>query len=165
MISTAYAKAHLRVELDDEDDLIDTLIESATSYIERRTGWTLTAPTEVEWHTVGCGNDTLWLHQPPANPGDLTVTATVDDTEVTAFEVRDRRVVRTDGVWVFGVKYRIDAEFGFATGAAPADLRQACALLVAGWYEHREAWATGAITVDHKHSVDQLLGGYERIRV
>lgn len=162
MISLDYAKAHLRTETDEEDGLIEEMVGSATRYIERRTGWMLGSPREVTRHLIGFGTRTLWLHQPPLDPEAVTV-ADGDDV-IEDFAVRGARLVRTDGVWRRGVEYTVTAEFGFATGEAPPDMRQACALVVAGWHRDREGWVSGTIVSDHKHSIDRLLGAYERIR-
>lgn len=135
------------------------LIGAATGYVERRTGWHLGEPQEFTAHLCGQGTGTLWLPQPP-----VAGTVEIEDVEEESYEVRGARIVRLDDVWEFGRTYEVTYEAGYVTGTGPADLRQAVRLLVAGWYRNREAWATGTIVMDHKHTVDELVGTYERVR-
>ena len=165
MITMADAKLNIRVEgaVTFDDDLIQRLVDSATAYLERRTGWNLGPVDTVTATMCGEGSRILWLSQPPV--AGSVVVEDADGEPVEDFEVRGSRLVRTDGVWVYGKDYAVTYEAGFAPGEGPADLQQATRLLVAGWYEHREAWVSGTIVADHKHSVDQIAGSYERVRV
>lgn len=165
MITLADAKLNIRVSEDVvfEDALISDLIASATRYLERRTGWYL-GPVETSTVVLcGSGTRTLWLPQPP-----VAASVLIEDAEgeaVDDFEVRGNRLVRTDGVWAYGEDYVVTYDAGFAPGEGPADLLQATRLVVAGWFENREAWATGTIAVDHKQGVDRIVGAYERVRM
>ena len=165
MITLADAKLNIRVDDDVtfEDALVASLIDSATAYLERRTGWHLGPVETLTAHICGAGTRTLWLSQPP-----VAESVSVEDPSgdaVEDFEVRGSRLIRTGGVWGYGEEYVIEYDAGFAAGTGPADLQQATRLLVAGWFEHREAWATGTVVMDHKQSVDQIAGRYERVRV
>jgi hypothetical protein len=163
VITTADAKLNVRVEAGVwfEDDLIEALVKSATAYLERRTGWHLGPVETMTAHICGEGTRTLWLPQPPL-AGSVEVED--DDGEAVDVEVRGSKVVRTDGVWHRGVDYTLIYDAGYAEGTGPADLMQATRLLVAGWFENREAWATGTIVTEHKHAVDAIVGRYERVR-
>ena len=165
MITLADAKLNIRVDsgVTFEDDLIQRLVDSATAYLERRTGWHLGRVETLTAHVCGQGTRTLWLPQPPFD-GSVSVEDSSGDP-VEDVEVRGSRLIRTDGVWRYGEEYTVIYDAGFEPGEGPADLMQATRLLVAGWYEHREAWVAGTIVSDHKQSVDQILGHYERVRV
>ena len=163
MITLTDAKLNIRVsdEATFEDDLIADLVSSATAYLERRIGWHLgPVATRTAW-VYGNGTRTIWLPQPPLLDS-VEIEDLVEDED---FGVRGARLIRLDGVWRYGQEYTITYEAGFATGEGPPDLLQAVRLIVAGWYEHREAWASGTITADHKQGVDRLVGAYERVRV
>ena len=164
MITLADAKLNIRLadDQDWDDALIERMIDGATAYLERRTGWRLSEVGEVTEWLCGDGTRTLWLRQPVE-----AVTVDLDGTEVDpdTYAVRGSRLVRSGEVWRQGAEYAVTYDAGFAAGDGPPDLQQAVRLIVAGWYEHREAWATGTIVADHKHSVDKIVGAYERVRV
>jgi hypothetical protein len=164
VITLADAKLNIRVDegVTFEDSLIGDLVESATAYMERRIGWHLGPLETITVIICGDGTRTLWLAQPPVV--DTVSVEDADGEEVEDWEVRGSKLIRTDGGWCYGVEYTITYDAGFAPGSGPPDLLQATRLLVAGWYEHREAWATGTLVQAHKHSVDSILGRYERVR-
>ena len=165
MITLTDAKLNLRSvpDVTFEDDLVESLIASATAYLERRTGWHLGPVDTITAWLCGTGSRVMWLPQPP-----IAETVTIEDDEgeaVEDFEVSGSRLVRSDSVWHYGTDYVVAYNAGFDPGEGPADLLQATRLLVAGWYEDREAWATGTIVAEHKHSVTSIAGRYERVRV
>ena len=165
MITLADAKLNIRSvpDVTFEDDLIQRLVDSATAYLERRTGWHLGPVDTITAWMCGTGNRVIWLPQPP-----IDESVSIEDSEgdaVEDFEISGSRLVRSDGVWAYGTDYIVNYDAGFDPGDGPPDLLQATRLLVAGWYEHREAWVAGTIVSDHKQSVDQIAGRYERVRV
>lgn len=158
MISLTDAKAQLRLEADqtEEDVLIADIIDAATRYVERKIGWRLGAPEEVILYLCGDGSRVLWLPQP-------VESASVDGVESEDYDVRGKRLVRADG-WTWGEEYEVTVTLGYAVDAGPPDLRQAVRMLVAGWFEHREAWIVGSVPMDTAHGVRSILGPYQVVR-
>jgi hypothetical protein len=156
VISLTDAKRQLRLEpeQDQEDALILDMIDAATRYVERRIGWRLGEPEEVILYLCGDGSRGLYLPQP-------VESATVEGVE--DFDIRGHTLVRADG-WQAGEEYEVTVTLGFAVDEGPPDLRQAVRLIVAGWFEHREAWVMATVTEHHKHSVKQILGPYQTVR-
>jgi hypothetical protein len=159
VIAVSTAKAHLRIDHPHEDDLISDMIEGARGYIERRIGWRLDEPAEVVELLCGDGSRVLWLRQPPID--GVVEIAGLDEEE---YKVRGSMLLREDEVWEYGRDYEITYTAGFELDQGPPDLMQAIKLLVGGWHENREAWVTGTIVSEHRHSVSQIIGLYERVR-
>lgn len=163
MISLEYAKAHLRVEIDEDDDLISSMISAATAYVQRRIGWYLGEQKEIAKRAVGMGTHTLWLPQPPTDD-----SVTVDGEYQGPWIVDGARILRTDGMgWVPAQLYEVEYQAGYAPDEGPEDLRQAVAMIVASWYEHREGYAAerGLAVEVIPDGVSALLARYERWRV
>jgi hypothetical protein len=162
VITLADAKLNLRVddEVEFEDSLVESLIASATRYLERRTGWHLGTVEERTVYLCGYGAQTMWLPQPPVAE---SVEIEADGEAVTEFTVRGSRLFLADG-WTYGTEYVVTYDAGYAAGSGPPDLMQACRLLVAGWFEDREAWTREMVPTELAHRVRDLTGTYERIR-
>lgn len=169
MLSLAAAKAHLRVTSDHEDDLIRRLVEAARAHLEDRTSLYLGDPTERTVYQPGSGTSTLYLRNPPQ--GAVTVTEHVvpgdEGTELDAedFRVDGRKLQRLGGyVWSDCREYAITCPVGYTGGDAysdaPPGLVQAQAMLVAHWFENREAAAVGTISAEIVHGVENLIAPY-----
>jgi uncharacterized phiE125 gp8 family phage protein len=181
-ITLAEAKVQCRVDIDDEDGYINSLITVAREYLEETLDLSILTQTwEARYDTFP-----LWeviLPRPPMAAGAVTVeyrdeSGTVRTiTSAADFQV-DRNVIPGriyplyNGVWpaVRGdensVTVRWQAGYG-ATGAnCPAVLRQACLLLVSHWFEMRQPVVTGYSQVlPVPHTFETLLavsgwGGY-----
>lgn len=173
-VSLAEMKAHLRLDTDDEDGLLASLIAAARGLVERRCrlllvtqswrvtldGWPdgrrvalplapLLAVTAVR--ITGAGGTAVTLD--PAlyrldaglDPGGLAIDAAAP----------------VPGVPVGGIE--VDATYGFGPDAAavPAPLRLAIRRLAAAWFEHRGDGPDRVVPVD----VDTLLAPYRRPRL
>lgn len=64
-VSVTELKAHLRLDFDDEDDLLEAYLQASREYFEARTGRTL-HQTTLEWFTGSFPNGPLYL--PRATP-------------------------------------------------------------------------------------------------
>jgi uncharacterized phiE125 gp8 family phage protein len=168
-VTLAEAKAHLRVDGSDEDDLITALVEAATSAVEEETGRALVTQTWDYAVAQPSGKVYLPLH-PVASVSTLTYYDTADSAQT--LTVSDYYLFKgPDKAWLEPkdnvdwpeMKDRADAlTVTFVAGQAVADvpqaLKQAVLLLVAHWFEHREAvgdtselpLAYGYLTAQHK---------------
>lgn len=151
-LSLADAKAHIRVDYDDDDALITSLAAAACNAIAEDVGRVLTAET---WTVaVPRQNGDLILPVRPVRSitniayfdrDDAPQTATVSDFYL--FAHPDRPVVRPkDGKQWPDARERDDAitlTLSVGLTAVPDELLAAAKLLLGHWYEHREAVATG----------------------
>lgn len=164
-ITLVEAKLHCKVDLSTDDDLITALIVAAREEIERLTwralitqtlelilpDWPNSSPIEMPRGPLQSitsvkykdkdGNETTW---PGANylvgadsvPGVLALAWNASWPSVDLYPVEPIRI-------------RFVAGYGLAV-AVPQSLKQACLLLVAHWYESREA---GGDTVAEKSGI------------
>jgi len=156
-ISLTDAKAHLRVEHDADDALIQDLIDAAAVHIERMTGHVAATRTEI----IGFDRFTsaLELRMRPVNAAAVTIGYL--DGNGAAQSFADFRIVTKNGTVrilpAIGSAWpgtacttsavTVTAEVGHGataeTGApsAPETLKQAARLCVGSWYHDREAGA------------------------
>jgi uncharacterized phiE125 gp8 family phage protein len=161
-ITLAEAKQFVRVEHDDDDDIIAALIAGSRIHIETRTrralitqSWRLTRDV---W--PGCG----WLAVLPVPLRTLDAArvyrldGSTQPIDVARFSVdkiaAPARLAFTRGALlaperqVSGIEIDVTCGYGDAAEDVPEPLRQAIRLLVAHWYENR-----GLIAVGHEIGV------------
>ena len=149
-VTQAEAKAHLRVDGSDEDSLIDALVLAATSAVEEETGRALVTQTWDYAVSQPSGKVMLPVHPVASvstlayyDTDDAPQTLTVSDYYL--FKGPDKAWLEPkDNVDWPEMKDRPDAltvtfVAGQAVAAVPQALKQAILLLVAHWYENREA--------------------------
>ena len=156
-VSLAEAKAHLRLDGDAEDDLVETLVVAARRHVELETrrvlveqGWRIYFD---RWSADGCLSlpvapllslDAVTLYDREGGPSSLDLSAFDVDT----VSVPPRAALRTGlavmapGRPLNGIELDVTAGYG-AAADVPAPLRQAILMLVAHWFEHREAVGDG----------------------
>ncbi|WP_323014406.1 head-tail connector protein [Devosia sp.] len=175
-VSLAQARAFLRVDDMAEDGLIQTLIGAARLHVEAVTGKAMLAQS---WRLVLDG----W---PQSRMVALPVSPFISLTQITAYdgegmphavplaqfldapdrlmlprEVAGAPPLREQG----GIEIDYVAGFGAAPEDVPADLMQAMLVLVAYWFEHRDAViAAGAGSVVPS-GFDRLVAGHKRVRL
>lgn len=181
-VTLTEAKAHMRVSLTDDDALITALIHSATDYIERYT------------HRVMVNTDfTLYLDEfPGAGAGSIELPfAPIDEvTEVRYVDTAGVTQIASSALYTLdpspsrpfvhltynsswpsthavhnAVEVDFTAGYGHAGDHVPNGLRQAVLLLVASWYENREAVITGTIVTKVPFAVESLMRSYQWIKV
>lgn len=175
-VSLAEAKAHLRVDIADDDALITALITAARSHIEQIARPKLAMITQTweyiadEWPT----EDTLELRPYPLQSVTSIKYTDVDAVEATysssyylvdTYSTPGRLRLKSTASWpttklreLNGVVVRFVAGYGAAAGAVPVQLRQAILLLVGHWYENREpVLTTGMMASSLPFAVDALL--------
>lgn len=152
-LTTAEAKAHLRVTDTSEDTLIGTYIVAAREWVENYTGHILVQREVVDGFSAW--GPYLTLRHQPITVGDPTPTLTVayinadgDETAFEDFVLRDQRYPWT--IWpVHGSEFpelgenptiTVTYTAGYASaGAVPQALRQAMLLLIGAWHQQRGA--------------------------
>jgi uncharacterized phiE125 gp8 family phage protein len=158
-VSLAEAKAFLRVEHNDDDDVIETLASASRIHVETQTrralitqAWRLSLDAWPEDGRVA------------VVPGPLQELngALVFDFSGTAHAVDVQNFVRDVGAsalafapWAVpapgriaaGIELDVTVGYGDAAANVPEPLRQAVRLLTAHWYENRGLAALGTVTV------------------
>ena len=170
-VTLADAKIHLRTVTGDTSEdsaVISPIITAARVYCENITGRALAAQT-VKAYPEAWG---LWrLPRPPITAVTSIKYYDVDDTEYTlaATEYQSDMI---DGRIL--IKENPDEELrdmnpivveytaGYTTGnTCPQTIRQAMLLLIAHWYQNREAVITGSVSAEVDIGVRRLLNQYK----
>ncbi len=151
-VSLEEAKAHLRVDHDDDDELLGAAIVAARSHVENATRRVLIAQT---WRVYLDRWPRKRMLRVPVAPlisvdeirvrtGDGPVTVDEDDYVVDTASVPGRLVVSGDapspvGRMANGIEIDVSAGYGETAADVPSPLRHAVMMLVAHWYEQRAA--------------------------
>ncbi|MGV1013702.1 MAG: head-tail connector protein [Methyloceanibacter sp.] len=178
-ISLAEAKAHLRVDSDDEDMLIEQLIVTARMFIERALGLALITQTWSYFIDTWPRSFTVAL---PLTPVQAVSAVKLHDAEggtTTLDEVayavdvlsQPARVVLTGAVPTVTLRalnafeVLLLAGYGDEKEEVPETLRHALVLLVAHWFERREPVVLGSTPQEVPATVAGLLLPYRRVRL
>lgn len=171
-ITLEEAKDHLRVDGNDEDALISSLITAAREYCE---GYQGRAYVTQVWEIVldAFPQMPMVVPRPPlqsvcsikyTNNQGVEATFDVENYIVDSDSEPGRIVLASGKSWpavqlqpVNGVRIRFSAGYGDAT-KVPASIKEAILLLVGHWHEHREAVLTGATSREIEFAVKALLG-------
>lgn len=175
-VSLAEAKAHLRVDVADDDTLIGTLITAARQHVEAVTGRAL-MPQTWEYYIDAFPADGGAVEIPIAPLTGITkvsfadpTTGAFSDATLTDYQVdmpageraqRGTVVPKTGKTWPSDVSTQPNsARFTFTAGYAdaasvPAALKAAILLLVGDLYANREARMPGSVA--DNPTVDRLL--------
>lgn len=172
------AKAHARIEVDDDDKLIQGLIATATQYAET---YTQRALIEQQWEVLldswPCRERWLNIPHPPLRSIDeVTYLDRHGDEQV--WEEENFRILKPSGPtcepgrivlrqgtsWPHAInepgsiKVKFTAGYGLHGAQVPAELRLAIKTHVAEMYENRESTVlTGAVLQEVPFSVNNLL--------
>jgi uncharacterized phiE125 gp8 family phage protein len=180
MIDVTAAKAHLRVETSDEDDLIGGYVAAAIGAIEKKTG-KLLSPRAVSQVFAGfpCDQRGVRLWYGPIDPDTAALTIAYDDTSGASQDLGEFRLVEGSqpkllpaygALWPFAYpaegSVRVSYTAGFADVAADApELDQAVLMLVAHFYLNREAVNSGpsAAAIELPLGVEALIAPYRTV--
>lgn len=168
-LTLATAKAHLRVDFDDDDATIGTLITAARLYCERwcrRTFPLATLRYTADRFPGNCG--AIRLPYPPlvsvssiayVDTGGVTQTLAASEYTVDAASQPGRIVPAYSKVWPTTRGHIADVQVTYVAGYAsvPATVQQAILLLVGHWYANREGVVTGTISTTVDLAVESLL--------
>ena len=158
-LSLAEAKAFLRVEHNDDDDVIGALIASARIHVEAQTrralmsqSWRLTCDA---WPADGrlpvrpaplIALTAVRVYDEAGNASPLDLQAFVVDTAGSRLAFAPWALAQP-GRSVAGIELDVTVGYGAAAGDVPEPLRHAVRLLLAHWYENRGLATLGAVTV------------------
>lgn len=159
-ITLAVAKAHLRVDFDDDDTLIGALITAAREYCEDVLGRALMTRTLEGALDDEPEGDTITLPRPPLSSVRSVKFYDTDDVATTVdpadylvdITSEPGRIVLNDGAeWpqvdlrpANAVVIEFDAGYGDDPEDVPAKFRQAMLLMIGHWYTHREEVSVGS---------------------
>lgn len=171
------AKATLRVEHDDDDDVIAALIAGARVHVEAQTRRALITQSWRLIRDAWPGNGRLVMLPAPLQALTAVRVYRLDGSTQTidpqAFVVdaasAPARVSFASGAPpapgrpIGGIELDVDVGYGDEPADVPADLRQAIRTLVAHWYENRGIIALGESVAMLPEQVAALLAPY-RVR-
>jgi uncharacterized phiE125 gp8 family phage protein len=173
-LTLADAKAFLRVEHDDDDDVITALIAGARIHVEAQTRRALMTQS---WRLVR----DAWppggrLAVTPAPLQEITAARVYDsegtpqaiDLEAFVADTASAPGIIAFAPWslpapgrlVAGIELDVDVGYGDAAADVPEPLRQAIRLLLAHWYENRALVALGQQVATLPQSVAVLIAPY-----
>lgn len=172
------AKAHCRVDTDEESGLLNALIQTAREYAERYTSRAL-LPQTWDWKldAFPCGEFVLPL-PPVTSITSISYVDTDGDSQTwssalyrtdlpsgpTAARARIEPVYGEVYPQTRALSNAVTVRFvcGYANEAAvPSSIKAAMLLLIGHWYGNREPVVVGAITTSVPLAVDALLWPYK----
>ncbi|MBB5322332.1 head-tail connector protein [Marinobacter oulmenensis] len=172
MITLAEAKAHLRVEHEEEDALIQSLVDAAVLNLEHETGRALRVREETlvldRWL-----NTVVLPWWPVRSVVDITYVDPMGNSQALSSYALDTRKYPAKLRPAFGEAWPevidghevIEVQVEVGMDALPEDLKRAALLLVGHLYEHREAVVIGTITSTLPMAVEYLVQPHRIMRV
>ena len=165
-VSLAEAKAHTRVDGNDDDTSLNNTIAAARAYVEAYCGTPLVSRTVA----VKCDyfQDFAVLPLAPVSTiSSITYLETAAATKTLSDDVYELRsegltasiVLKCGRSWPTiqpGSRITVTATVGYAT--LPDDIRHAMLLLIGHWHKYREAGAREV--ADIPHGVESLLANH-----
>ena len=178
-ISLAEAKAHLRVDGDEEDALISSLILTSRLHIEAALGialvtqswrlvldrWPKSASVPVPVHPLQAVAE-VRVFAADGTPDVVAAQSYIVDVASTP-----GRIIRAGASWpppgraAGGIEIDFTAGYGADATSVPQPIRQALLLLVAHWYEHRDPIEIGAAETAIPQAVSRLLAPFRSRRL
>lgn len=176
VVSLVDAKAHLRVDHDEDDALISALIAAAERHLDGRDGILGGALVTQTWRldttAPDCG--AIRIELPPVSSiSSVTYLSSGVETTWPADQYRleydgPNAIVRSVWGWPAADKqgdaWRVTFTAGTAVADVPAPLKIAVLLLVALWYANREPVTEGAMS-EMPFAVTALVAPYRTMRV
>lgn len=178
-ISLAEAKAHLRIDADDEDALLASLIVAARALVEKTLARALITQ---DWslYLDAWPRGTIMLPVAPVQEVTAVrvydpdgVPADVDEESYSADTLSEpaRLALSASGVQLLparllnGYEIAFTAGYGDEADDVPEPIRQALKLLVAHWFEQREPVVLGEAAQEVPATIASLLLPYRRVRL
>lgn len=177
LITLDEAKAHLRVDFDDDNEFIEGLIAAAVAHIDGPAGWLGRAllTQTLEWRGDEFGTCDIFLPFPPVAEvvsikydDDDGVEQTVDDAvyRLVGQPSAPRIALAYNETWPT-VRWQSEAvrivyTAGYGTAIdVPKPIKQALLLLIGHWYANREAVNVGTTVIELPIAVRALLFPYQ----
>ena len=178
-VSLAAARAHLRLDGTDDDAYLASLIATSRLQVEAALGialidqsWTLTIDAWPDDGIVGLPlRPVSAVGQVNVITGDgaaIEVPAAqyrVDGASVRPRVIADPSAIPEPGRSTDGIEINFIAGFGASPDDVPAPIRHAILLLVAHWYECRDAGPSNGDATRIPDAVSVLLAPYRQVRL
>lgn len=177
-VTLARAKAWLKVDGDDEDALIGTLVTAARLHLESTTGRAL---VNQSWRLVldawPAGGE---VRLPVAPLHELTAIRAFDEQGddhaipmaqfLVAGDGRGRLILPATVSGMPAIRSRLGIEIDYVAGFGdaddvPEDLAQALLVLVAHWFEHRDAVVIAGAGAVIPLGFDRLIAPWRELRL
>lgn len=172
-------KAHLRLDGDDEDALLSSLITTSRLHVEAALGLALITQTwgwrADCWPAGGVVEPAIRpvrsVDRVAVRDADGSVSVVAASDYMVDFSGQTARIAASKGQWprpgvrIGGIEIDVTAGFGDAQGEVPEPVRQALRLLVAHWYEVRSPVHIGSISTRVPDTVSELLLPYRMRRL
>jgi uncharacterized phiE125 gp8 family phage protein len=180
VISLEEAKAHLRIDVDEEDDLIEGLILAAEA---RRDGWAgllgrcminqtwrasyanwASPIMELPFPDVSSVAITYFDDKDQEQPVSSVHFGLIETPGGTAVEWRDGFPAPSVYTRSDAVRITFTCGFGSSPADVPASIRHAMKLMIGGWYENREETVIGVSVSSLPMSIaaESLIDPYRR---
>jgi uncharacterized phiE125 gp8 family phage protein len=179
-VSLEEAKKHLRVDVDDDNDMIEAMIEAATDYCNGPTGWLGRALVEQTWELVldEFPDDEIKIPLPPLIAVDFIKydnaageEITMSASDYTVDNVSEPGWVLPVGDWpttfesVNAVRIQFRCGWPDDGGSPPVQtvpgvIKAAIKLIVGNLYENRETIVVGQTVAEIPMSAKFLLQKY-----
>lgn len=181
ILSLADAKAHLRVDSDADDGLIEALILAAEGHLDGHAGILGRALITQTWRAEWANWPAYYLALPFPDVESVTVQyygadnvlQTLPSGQYRLMEGARGAMLEWDDSFAAPSLYsrsdaiRVDMVCGYGDEASdvPADIIHAVKLLIGGWYENRENTAIGVTVAELPSSInlDGLLYKHRRV--
>ena len=179
-ISLAEAKAHLRIDGNDEDALLTSLIAAARMFVERTLSLSLVTESWSLFLDGWPRSGTIVLPIQPVqavtavrvyDPGNTPTEVNSETYSVDVLSEPARLVLSAGAVQLSPARLLNAFEVAFTAGYGdeasdvPAPIRHALKLLVAHWFEHREPVVLGTAPQVVPATVAGLLLPYRQVRL
>lgn len=174
LFTTAEAKAHLKVDVSDDDTLIDNLItaatESAQIYTNRYFIQTVVTQQCDHWHDVAN------LYKSPVSSvthikyydNDNTQQTLASSVYIVDISSKPARIaLDVDQTWptiaprINAIEVKYTVGYGSSSADVPEGIRQAVLLTIGNWYQNRESVITGRTATELPLSSKYLLDQYK----
>lgn len=178
-VTLAEAKAHLRIDGEAEDVLINSLIMTSRLHIEAALGIALISQSWTFFLDAWPACETVSLPLRPLQEisevlvrgGDDTPTVLEEDSYSVDVDPQVPRLIRNNAHWPIvgkkanGIEIAFTAGYGDDAVDVPAPIRHALLLLIAHWYEHRDPIEIGSPNTAIPAAVSALLKPYRVARL
>jgi len=173
VLSLADTKAHMRIEHDNDDTLLFGLINTATAYLDvtGALGKAMINQTWAEWVSPNPSTVTLSLGPVQSvsavkyyDTNNALQTATLSNFYVLGTSGKTTIKPKPNVTWPTtfqrddAIKIEYVIGYGASANDVPATVRHAMLMLVAHWYENREAELIGVNSKTLPFGFDDLIG-------